>query len=292
MTIFQYYKNDILITKPEGVVSIDNLIESIRIPKRSDIYEEIFRCEVEGDMARKSELKKKLFFIVPATTSNGKGRSYSNITSFTGVIQLDFDHIQNPCDFRDFLYAKYSFIIASWVSASKRGIKALVSIPKAKDVTEFKEYYWGITNEVMTQYEGFDTATQNSVLPMFLSYDSDIKYRKEYTTWTTKGINPNEIKPNVEVPDNLVITPTTANRVVDNVTKSISSIVSNGHPQVRAAFFSLGGYIGAGYISIQDAYSMVEYLIPNNSYLNKDVEGYKRTAYRMIDKGIINPLYL
>jgi len=86
---------------------------------------------------------------------------------------------------------------------------------------------------------------------------------------------------------------TDSERFVFNVIKKkIDTIDKEGHPILRAAAFTLGGYVGSNYIQKSDAIDMIDNLIENNLYLNKKPSGYKKTARQMIEKGASQPIKL
>lgn len=292
---FQYYADNVKTRKPQGSVYLDRLVKAIRTPNKSmaKIYNEISKCESIGDMKRKAELKKHLYFFIAPTYSDGTGRAYKNIISFTGALQLDFDHIEDAARFRDDLFNEYTFIIASWLSASKKGVKALVSIPISANVKEFQQYFWGLAVMEMMKYKGFDKSPQNAVLPLFISHDPDIKYRDNFTTWSEKGENPShknygkttDFRYKIETNEKY------SQAAISNTIKSINKIISDGHPQVRGAAVALGGYVGAGYLDYTNAETLITELIKSNAYLSKGTAGYIKTAVQMMNKGMKDPLY-
>lgn len=290
MIYFPYYAADIKKSKPLGIVTLHQFYRAISSPKRSiqDIYERISRAEMEGDMGLKATLKTKLFSFTPAVTIKGR-RRYADITSFTGLLPLDFDHLPSrnyAQQFKYYLFESYSFLHAVWLSASGLGVRALASIPSATDIDDFKSYFNALERLEMGQYVGFDRATQNPVLPLFLSYDSAILTRDTPSTWTDQ-YTPIASPPLIQYKydDN-------APKVEKIISRLIHRIVDNGHPQLRAAAFSLGGYVGAGHLSQSDANVMIERLIHSNAYLSQKPSVYVRTAKEMIAKGIQSPLYL
>lgn len=287
---FPYYAADIKKSKPLGIVTLGQFYRSISAPKRSiiDIYQRISQAEIDGDMGLKATLKTQLYSFTPAVTIKGR-RRYADITSFTGLLPLDFDHLPSRSyaqQFKYFLFETYPFLHAVWLSASGAGVRALASIPPSQDIDDFKSYFNAIDRLEMGQYVGFDRATQNPVLPLFLSYDSAILTRDSPTTWTDR-YTPITAPPLIQYKydDN-------APRVEKIISRLIHRIIDNGHPQLRAAAFSLGGYVGAGHISQSDANVMIEQLIHSNAYLSQKPAVYVRTAKEMIGKGMESPLYL
>lgn len=292
--LFQYYGSDIRNTTPLGCVSLDYWIQSMINPKPEfkNIFEKIQIASLSNNKAEKDELKRHLYFFTPAVLVNSK-RRYSDINRFTGLLTVDFDglEIDYAKEFKEALFKEYKFIICSWLSASKKGVRALIKIPISKNVNEFKSYYNAIREELCI-YNGFDVATQNAVLPMFMSYDTDILFRKDYSEWNKKYTAPEPLK----------IQQYFVNETNSNIDKiiisAINKITSNGHPQLRAVAFALGGYISAGYITESNAIQLIESCINNNAYLNRRHNGlqmaevYKTTAKTMILNGQFKPLFI
>lgn len=292
--LFQYYGSDIRNTNPLGCVSLDYWIKSMKNPKPifKDIFEKIEIASLSNNKAEKDELKRHLYFFTPAVLVNNK-RRYSDINRFTGLLTVDFDGLELDYakEFKEALFKEYKFIICCWLSASKKGVRALIKIPISKNVNEFKSYYNAIREE-LSIYNGFDIATQNAVLPMFMSYDINILVRENYTEWTRKYIAPEPLKI-----EQYFVSESNSN-IEKIVISAINKITSNGHPQLRAVAFALGGYISAGYISESNAIQLIENCINNNAYLNRRHNGlqmaevYKTTAKTMIINGQFKPLFI
>lgn len=292
--LFQYYGSDIRNTTPLGCVSLDYWIKSMKNPKPEfkDIFEKIEIASLSNNKAEKDELKRHLYFFTPAVLVNNK-RRYSDINRFTGLLTIDFDGLELDYakEFKEALFKEYKFIICSWLSASKKGVRALIKIPISKNVNEFKSYYNAIREE-LSIYNGFDIATQNAVLPMFMSYDTNILVRENYTEWTRKYIAPEPLKV-----QQYFVSESNSN-IEKIIISAINKITSNGHPQLRAVAFALGGYISAGYISESSAIELIENCINSNAYLSRKHNGlqmadvYKTTAKTMIINGQFKPLFI
>ena len=286
--IFNYYEADIKRSTPLGSVTLDYVINAIRKPKVDirNVFEQIRIAEECGDMATKQALKTKLYSFTPCVYVNGP-RKYDNIQHWTGLLMLDFDHLDADIaiEFKEYLFNTYKFIITAWLTASRHGVRAIVKIPICTSVDEFKHYFGGIERH-LNCYNGFDKAPKNCILPMFISYDPDILYRNDAQTWQTKYIE--------------VVPPPTKQYIIDDKTstieriiaKKINVIVDNGHPQLRAAAYLLGGYCGAGYIDQQHAINVLHQMIDGNAYLCQKASVYKKTAIEMINKGINQPTFL
>jgi hypothetical protein len=285
---FNYYEADIKRSTPLGSVTLEYLINAIRTPKKDirNVFEEIRIAEENKDMAKKQALKSKLYSFTPCVYVDGP-RKYSNIQHWTGLLVLDFDHLESDVavEFKQYLFNEYKYIITAWLSASRHGVRALVKIPICTSVDEFKHYYAGIERH-LNCYNGFDTAPKNCILPMFISYDADILHRNDAQTWSTKHIE--------------IVRPATKQYIIDDKTsviekiiaKRINTITDTGHIILRATSYLLGGYVGANYIDYNDAISLINNLIDSQSYLSKKPDVYKKTAKEMVDKGLNFPTYL
>ena len=287
--IFPYYDADITHHTPLGYVSLEYMLNAIKNPKQDikHIFEQIMIADENKDAKRKQELKTKLFSFNPCVYIEGK-RKYDNIKHFTGIAILDFDKmesVQYAEEFKEYLFNTYPYIIASWLSASKRGVRAVVKIPICSNIDEFKQYFGALENELKI-YKGFDPAPKNCVLPLFISYDPNLLMRNNSTIFDRKFI-PIE-KPAIK---QYIITDK-SNVIESIILKRINTITDSGHTILRATAYLLGGYIGANYIDYNYSIQMINNMIDSHHYLTQKASVYKKTAKTMIDKGINNPTYL
>lgn len=292
-TYFQYYKNNIHFSPAEGWVTLRQFLSANKSPKPEiiELFRQISEAAMAGDDMKKAKLKEGLYSFTPCVHVNGR-RRYDDIIQWTGLLVLDFDKINNAPDFKEFLFSEYNFIIAAWLSPSKKGVKAMVRIPIVKSIDEFKSYYFGVSEE-MDQYDGFDGSGQNCVLPLFLSYDSELLQREDSILWETKGFK----RDNFESVQSIAPTPVERQDdhgriIIAMIDKAIDKINGNGHPQLRGICISVGGYIANNYINRDDAISRIFYRIEQNEYLKKGVPGYKKTALWALSIGLNKPLHL
>lgn len=293
MTYFQYYPAYVNSTKPIGLVSLDDFVNSIKSPseKIKDVFRQISEAETAGNMLLKSELKQNnLFYFTPCVLLD-RYRRYTNIYEFNGISVMDFDHIDNAPEFKNFVFTNCPFIIAAFLSPSKKGVKFLVKIPVVSSTDEFKEYFYGL-GQLFEKYRGWDGTPQNCVLPLFLSYDPDILYRHNATTWEKKGKTLNSFKESLAPVMKIDTTDDEKRTILENCQKAFDKIMDNGHPQVIAAGVSLGGYVASGYLDQSEAEQFIFGLIRSNSYLSKGVEGYCKTARTAIQTGLKSQIIL
>lgn len=290
-TIFQYYSPDIQQVRPLGVLTLWQLLKSIESPK-GDMRKTFELLRTTDDKALRSELKKKLFALTPAVVV-GEKRAYAHIKHFTGLMPIDFDNLSTDeaQNIKTHLTKECPFTIAIWLSPSGAGVRALVKIPIVQTVEQYKELFHGFERSCFGGFKGFDIAPQNPVLPMFLSYDPQIQviHPDDVKTWEST------YKPKPTQPKITYKSDDLSGKVYNIISKIIDNIDDNGHPQVRAASYALGGYVGAGYIGYNSAINMIDQLIDSNHYLttkHSSSTGYKKTAKQMIDKGFNFPLTL
>src|SRR3989304_490792 len=131
--IFNYYPAVISKSTPLGDITLDRFISSIKYPKKKilDIFYKIEEASMNGDKQEKARLKSNLYYFTPCVYVKD-GRKYENIINWTGLLALDFDKLPSKKyaeEERDSIFSEYKFIIASWISPSRLGVRALVKIP-------------------------------------------------------------------------------------------------------------------------------------------------------------------
>lgn len=291
---FQVYRQPITNIKPEKLIILDQFLGYTKDPPRRIIenFDQIAKAELAGDQKLKSKLKQHYLFYYTVCVVVFPIRNYKSIINFTGLLVLDFDHIDNARDFKYFLFEEYKFIVAVWLSPSRRGVKCLVKIPIVQTVDEFKEYYFGIAAE-MEQYTGFDPSGQNCVLPLFQSYDPELLSRDDPDTWNEKGRKRNnfDIAPTLPLA-NIQISGKDQETIIKIINTGFDNITNLGHPPLRNLCLTIGGYVAAGYISEYDAMSVINSRIENHGYLKKGIHGYKKTAQWAVEQGQGKPLTL
>jgi hypothetical protein len=291
---FQVYHQPITNIRPEKYISLNQFLDYTKYPSKHivKVFDQIADAEQTGNIKLKAKLKQTYLYYFTPCVQVYPIRNYDSIIYFNGLLVLDFDHIDNAEDFKQFLFNNYKSIIATWLSPSKHGVKCLVSIPKVSTIDKFKEYYFGIATE-MEVYNGFDYSGQNAVLPLFQSYDPRLLFRDDFDTWTIKGIKLSDFTTAIEQqpPDNY-ISDKDKQTVIKIINTGFNNITDFGHPPLRSLCIAIGGYISAGYITETNALQIINKKIENHSYLKKGISGYKKTAYWAIMTGKRKPIYL
>jgi len=298
MIKFPYYSGDIRISTVLGHVTLDDFIKSHQkpSPKTSKTLSAIKVAVEKGDKEEKRKLKSKLYSFTPSIMIPfGRRRIYDNIASFTGLMQLDFDGIeteQKAKDLKEHIFHEHEEIVCAYLSPSKRGVKALMRIVIANDVDHYKALHKSVSEE-FEEYDGFDNSTKNAILPLFISEDKDIMFRKysRAEIWYKTSYKKKFYINVSETPTKTGLHDKDYNKVVRLVTSAINEITDEGHPQVVKASLILGSRVGAGYITESEARYLIENLIKTNDYLSKGISGYVKTAMWGISNGISNPKY-
>lgn len=296
---FPYYSGNIKLTKVIGHVSLDEFIKAHKYPKQAtiDIMLKVQEATKAGDLTLKRELKHKLYSFTPSAFFKlGVGRKYDSVEEFTGLMQLDFDCIETvdkARELKSYIFETYKQVICAYLSPSGKGVKALMRITKPTSREHYRAIYKTVENE-FEQFGYFDVATKNAILPLFLSIDTDILYRdfSECDVWNKEDWS--DIIRNSKSTPQLNFIPSerysneaqyTYDKTVRILESKMNNIVDCGHPAVRTNSLVLGSRVAAGYISKQEAETLIINLIQSNDYLSKNVEGYIKTALWGISEG-------
>lgn len=293
-----FYPGRIWITSPLGKITLRQFIESHRNPKPEikEVFKKIAEAEVKEDWETKGKLKQNnLFYFTPCVNLDGKGRSYDNIESFNGLLVTDFDHItMDAGEFRDRLFEKYESIICAYKSPSSKGVKAIFQIPRVTSVDEFKSYFYGISY-VMEGVKSFDESSQNSCLPLFLSWDENIRFRENPKTWTLQGGKHNEFEEYVgdieEIEDVTSEDKKEIIRMAYNIIKKADE-EKCGHPNILKSTLIFSAFIPSNYISYDEVKGFLFKWIDDSDYLSQKATTYKKTVIDMMERGMRAPLYL
>jgi hypothetical protein len=294
----QYFPGKIWLPKPLGEISLKQFIDSHKKPRKQikEIFKQIAEAEKKEDWETKGKLKQNnLFYFTPCVKFNGKSRGYADIESFTGFMVLDFDHLEIGAEeFRDRLFKKYKCIVCTYKSPSSNGVKAIVRIPIVDSVDEFKQYFYAMCME-MAKVKSFDVSCRNPALPLFLSWDENIRYREDATLWENRAGKYDEFEPHVgdfkEIEDITDLDKKEVLRRVHNVIKKADQ-EKVGHQHCVSASCLLGGFIVTGYLTYDEAENYLFKWIDQSDYLSKKSSTYKKTAITMLNKGMGAPLYL
>ena len=161
VTIFK----NIIETKDPHYISIDKVIERIKTGKSRKLVNQI-----RGEYTKegRTEFKKQL----PSICFSGifESRADKNIKTHSGIVCLDFDHLDNPIEFKEKL-SKDKFVMCAFISPSGDGLKVLIKIPASPQTHKasckaLKDYF---KNNKLDNFEDVSRVC-------FESYDPEIYY--------------------------------------------------------------------------------------------------------------------
>lgn len=292
-TKFSYYDADIKKVKPLGDITLQQFINAVVSPKPQllETFKKIEEASKAGNNLLKAELKKGLFAVTPCVTIKGI-RNYEGIKSFNGLCVIEYDKILHADLLRDYIFDKFPSCIFAFLSPSKSGCKFIFNIEQVSTIAEYKELFFGIAY-YLDKFINLDLSGANAVLPLFISYDVDAKFREDAIKWTRKGYKEGSFIPfsgEVEVPDDM--NDEDIEECLRIAIGGIRNIVSEGHPTVVKISFFCGGLVASGYIDQDLMYSTLEDSIRSHDYLAKGLDGYLTTFKTMFSKGLNFPALL
>jgi len=152
-------------------------------------------------------------------------------------------------------------------------------------IKKYKAYFNGLAkNATFEGFDGFDYAPKNCVLPLFLSYDKDLKSRKyeEAAEWSGEW----------HEPERVTMAILNERRISGIVRSALSKITDSGHLILRAVSYMVGGYVGGGEVSFIFAENLLHSEINGHYYLQQKASTYKKTATDMLHSGSREPARL
>lgn len=288
---FPYYPSNVHVTTPLGYVTLEDFVRANKNPnkKMQDLFKKIQKASALGDLKTKAELKSQLFYFNPCVTTDGLGRKYDNITSFTGLCVLDFDKISFAKELKYEIFNKLPSCVCAFLSASGFGCKFIIRVPIVYTVEEFKSYFYGL-GYFFEHITGFDGSSQNCCLPLYLGWDEDLLYRPNAEVWDIRGdkINKFTEKPDFEPLKN--ISEDDKIFAINIFRKKIREIEDNAHPQVVACSTYFGGNSAAYNIDYDLCMEIIEEVISENEYMSKNTKGYILTSKEMFNRGMKAPV--
>jgi hypothetical protein len=167
----------------------------------------------------------------------GKSRKKVDFLEHSGLVSLDFDHLENTPDFMAEL-TQDEYIYAAWVSPSGDGIKALV-MTEATNI-ENHYAYW---EALRMRYPDIDESCKDPTRVCYESYDSNIYINTESKVWTTVAVEP----PLVPLMSNKSRYPN-FNKIRTPLNMIANSVDGEKYVVLRNASILMGGYIAANHI--------------------------------------------
>lgn len=299
--VFPYFPSRVNALYPLGEVSLSSFLNSHKNPKPEilEVFDAIESASKLGDKTTKDKLKQsKLYYFTPSVKVSK--RCYDGIVGFNPLMVAEYDKVglKEANRLKHAIFNRFDSCVCSYLSPSRDGCKFLFRIPTVRSVEEYKSYYYGLAY-YLSRVDGFDNSNQSCVLPLFISYDTEmlIRPQEELGVWTARGFKKNSFPLSdydAEHRDIGQVTGKDLQRVRWTISRQIAKCDEEqvGHTNVRTAGLICGGFVAAGYITEEEGVDYLMELIDQSDYLSKDYNNYKKTALTMIKRGITSPLYL
>ena len=227
------------------------------------------------------EERDRLKVYLPSICFSGKftSRHDSKLTEHSGLVVLDFDHVENLEQLKtDICRDKYTF--AAFISPSGDGLKVLVKIPP---VTEDHEaYYMGL----IKKYPNLDTTSRNKSRVCFMSYDPELFHNPDSQVFDKKDSLPKKDKS----PKRVVNAQETDYSKLNIIAKIIRDSIDGEkhHALIRASRLA-GGFIAGGLVEEHEAVRVLE--IEINQKNISDFKNAQKTIRDGIEYGKRSPIY-
>lgn len=291
---FQWYANGIKTIRPNGNITLRQLINAIISPKPEMIeaFKLIQEAGARGDKAEKDRLKaEKLFFTTPSAIFDPI-RNYDSIVSFLPFAVFEYDDIPHAEELRDYIFEKRKDCIFAFTSPSLTGTKFIFHTETPTSISHYKALWFGIAHD-LDKFINLDLSNERCTQPLYNSYDPNAKFREDAVQSTVKGYKENAFVPfvgEVEIPEE--VNEEDVEECLKLIGHLIRRISDSGHNQVISSCFTASGFCAYYGIPTEDMWSLIEDEIRSNSYLAKGVEGYIKTATTMFNKGLNFPTAL
>lgn len=294
-TYFQWYSRGISTVKPDGNITLRQLINSIISPKKEmlESFELIKQAGLSGNKAEKDRLKaERLFFTTPSAIFNPI-RNYASITNFTNFGIFEYDDIEHCEVLRDYIFEKRKDCIFAFCSPSFTGCKFVFLFGETPtSIIHYKQLWFGVACE-LDKFKNLDLSNARCTQPLYNSYDPNAKFRENAVGVVVKGYKINSFVPfvgEIETPEN--VSDEDKEKCFNLVANLINRIIDSAHNQVLSTSFLSGGLSAFYGINQDEMFNFLEDKIRSNNYMKKGTEGYLTTAKTMYFKGLINPVEL
>lgn len=204
-----------------------------------------------GDIrtAQDTIIKRNLKASLPSVLFSGvfEKRTDKGIKQHSGLVVLDFDHIENIQGFKEAV-CKDEFTFAAFISPSGDGLKVLVRIPA--DSKYHEKHYMAL----MKKYPQLDPTSRNISRVCYISHDPKIYINHNAKVFTDKvdKVTNQTVKEIVSTIDTDYSSAQIACDLIRN------SIDGNKHHNLIKASRLMGGFISGGIVEEYEAVRLLE----------------------------------
>ena len=289
---FQWYSRGIKTIKPDGNITLRQLITAILKPKTEmlEAFKLIHEAGARGDKAEKDRLKaEKLFFTTPSAIFNPI-RNYDSIQSFLPLGVYEYDDIEHCELLRDYIFEKRKDCIFAFCSPSFTGTKFIFLFGETPtSIEHYKQLWFGIAHD-LDKFKGLDMSNERCTQPLYNSYDPDAKFREDAVGLVKRGYKEGSFVPyvgQVDVPDN--VDEKEVEDAISLIKHIFDKIDNNAHNSIVSCSFTAGGLVSYYGIDSDDVWNIIEDSIRNHNYIKTNIDGYLKTALTLFNKGLNFP---
>ena len=292
---FQWFSRGIKTIKPNGNITLRQLINAIISPKLEmlEAFKLIQEAGARGDKAEKDRLKaEKLFFTTPSAIFDPV-RNYESIKEFRPFGIFEYDNISYCEELRDYIFEKRKDCIFAFCSPSFTGVKFIFLFGETpKSIEHYKKLWFGIAHD-LDKFINLDLSNERCTQPLYNSYDPNAKFREDAVGDVVYGYKANSFVPfvgEIELPEE--VNEEDKEKCFNLISHLIGRIEDSAHNQVLSASFLSGGLVSFYGVDQDEMWDLLEDRIRNNQYMKKGTDGYLKTAKTLFLKGLQNPAEL
>ncbi len=293
---FQWYSNGIKTIKPNGLISLRQLIQAVISPKPEmlESFKLIQEAGARKDKAEKDRLKaERLFFTTPSAIFNPI-RNYESIQNFLPIGVYEYDDIEHAEVLRDYIFEKRKDCIFAFCSPSFTGTKFIFLFGEVPtSIEHYKALWFGIAHD-LDKFLNLDLSNERCTQPLYNSYDPNAKFREDAVGVVVRGYKTNAVKiveiGDIDFPEK--VSEEDVEKCFNLIIHLIDRITDSGHNQVVSTAFTASGLCAFYGIDTNEMWDVLEERIRENYYLNKGTEGYITTAKTLFNKGLNFPTAL
>jgi hypothetical protein len=289
---FQWYTRGIKTIKPNGFITMRQLINSIISPKPEmvEAFKLIQEAGARGDKAEKDRLKaERLFFTTPSAIFNPI-RNYESIEKFTNFGIFEYDNIPHCEELRDYIFEKRKDCIFAFCSPSFTGCKFVFLFGETPtSIEHYKALWFGIAHD-LDKFINLDLCNERCTQPLYNSYDPNAKFRSDAVGSSVWGYKEGGFIPHVgeiEVAEN--VSEEDVKKCFSLVKHIFDRIEDNAHNNLVSCSFTAGGLCSFYGINSDDMWEVIEESIRNHAYIRTNIDGYLKTSLTLFNKGLNFP---
>jgi hypothetical protein len=292
---FSFYNAPISNTSPFRDVSLPEIAEIIR----SDMYKSLInRCRSEVKAV--SDMIKKTILDYVTLSGSFEKRSTDGLSKYSGLICIDLDDLDDPENTKNKLAEDVSVPpLLIFTSPSGKGLKVVYKV--AGDQSQHQQYFKALSSYLNIHHNiPADPSGKDVSRACFLSHDPDIYFRDDYLNVVPLGKDfISSYTSLVTRIDQSDFTQVLRNDVSEEDKDQILSIAANiversrdgeKHHELCKASYLLGGYVGGGVISADDARNALCEAIDRKPTVNS-ISAAHRAIDKCIEAGKQKPIY-